>query len=96
VGIQNCWFWLPDAFTPNGDGKNDVIRVVGITKLITNFEFAIFNRWGQRVFFTNDPRDGWDGVFKGELQDLGTYNYMISYRLRNKNYFDKGTIQLIR
>lgn len=67
---------MPNAFSPNGDGKNDVFRIVNIkyNKLI---DFRIFNRWGEVVFQTTDPARGWDGTYNGVPQDLGTYDYMI-------------------
>jgi gliding motility-associated-like protein len=68
--------FIPTAFSPNGDGKNDLFKVGSISfqKLL---EFRIFNRWGQEVFTTTDPQQGWDGKYKGVLQDVGTYHYII-------------------
>lgn len=67
---------LPTAFSPNGDGLNDVFRISGIrfTKLL---DFRIFNRWGEEVFSTNDKTKGWDGYYKNEPQDIGVYSYLI-------------------
>jgi len=66
---------IPTAFSPNGDGRNDKFRLVNITyqSLVT---FMIFNRWGQEVFSTTDPKEGWDGTYKGVPQETGTYYYM--------------------
>jgi hypothetical protein len=88
--------FVPSAFTPNGDNKNDVIHAmpVGIKK----FEyFNIYNRYGQLLFTTPDPEKGWDGLLNGFKQPSGTYIYMargISYQ--DKAVFRKGTIVLIR
>lgn len=67
---------VPTAFTPNGDGRNDVFRVANLTfqKLI---EFRVFNRWGQEVYSTTDNNGGWDGTWKGVPQDVGVYKYII-------------------
>ena len=87
---------IPTAFTPNGDGTNDVFRVAGLRfqKLV---DFRIYNRWGLEVFTTSDPKQGWDGTYQGEPQDMGVYNYqvIISYPdSKQKGY--KGTVTLIR
>jgi gliding motility-associated-like protein len=68
---------VPTAFTPNGDGNNDIMfaRGFGIKKLL---HFKIFNRWGQLLFFTQDEKNGWDGYYKGELQPVDTYFYNVS------------------
>lgn len=87
---------VPSAFTPNGDGKNDISKpvVYGITKL--NY-FSIYNRWGQMVFTTNELNKGWDGNFGGTAQPAGTFVYQaegVDYR--GKIVFRKGTLVLIR
>ena len=87
---------VPSGFTPNGDGKNDVIRPVllGISKL--NF-FSIYNRWGQLVFTTSEVNKGWDGNFGGTAQPSGTYVYQaqgVDYL--GNSVFRKGTVVLIR
>jgi gliding motility-associated-like protein len=87
---------VPSAFTPNGDGLNDVARpiTVGITKL--NY-FSIYNRWGQMVFTTTDTRKGWDGNFSGVAQASGTYVYQaLGTDAVGNQVFRKGTIVLIR
>ena len=87
---------LPNAFTPNGDGNNDVFRVVG-RKFINLQEFKIFNRLGNELFSTSDIREGWDGTYKGVPQDPGVYFYQIRVAYPNgKTQFFKGDITLIR
>ncbi len=88
--------FVPNAFTPNNDGRNDVMRpeYAGIGKL--NF-FRIYNRWGQLVFNTSDMGKGWDGLFRGSLQPTDSYVYMvqgIDYTGRTIN--KKGSLILIR
>ncbi len=89
---------VPTAFTPNGDGINDVIYVDGwgIRKL--NY-FRIFNRWGQLLFESNDIKIGWDGMFNGVPQNMETYVYQVSadaYVDAQKPFLKTGTFKLIR
>jgi gliding motility-associated-like protein len=93
---QDVKDFAPSGFTPNGDGKNDVFRLIGMRfhKLV---DFRIYNRWGEKVFQTSNIEDGWDGSYKGVPQDLGTYMYEIIVALPNglnKSY--KGNVTLIR
>ena len=89
---------VPTAFTPNGDGINDIIYPSGWGLRKLNF-FKVFNRWGQLVFESNDLKIGWDGVFQGVPQNMETYVYQVSA----ETYLDKeptltksGTFKLIR
>jgi len=87
--------FVPSAFTPNGDGKNDRFNVSNLTfeKIL---EFRIYNRWGQQVFEGNDNM-GWDGKWKGVPQDLGAYEYLIRVGFPD-GFVEtfKGTLTLIR
>jgi gliding motility-associated-like protein len=88
---------VPDAFSPNGDGFNDVLRVVtnvdkdmnysngfnGDGGAIVSMNFEIYNRYGQMVFRTTNPQEGWDGTFKGKALNVGTFVYKLEYRLIN-------------
>ena len=88
--------FIPSAFTPNGDGINDVFSVARL-KLTRLVLFSVYNKWGQLVFNTTDPKKGWDGTFNGEPQDIGVYNYLIIAAESdgvNKTY--KGDVTLIR
>lgn len=97
VTVNNIFnLWVPSAFTPNDDGTNDI---VGITpKGIKNLDiFRIYNRWGQKVFETNDINQKWDGTFNGKPQELGVYvYYAIGITFLDELYKDKGNITLIR
>lgn len=89
--------FVPNAFSPNGDGKNDEFRVGTIRNMINVQEFRIFNRWGQEIFYTNDIRKGWDGTYKGKKQDPGVYHYMMRVAYANgKTKFIKGDVTLVR
>ena len=87
---------LPTTFTPNGDGVNDVISVKGwgIKDLIS---FQIYNRWGELVFETSNKEEGWNGYYKGMLQNNGTYTYKVmATDWRDKELEKKGYINLMR
>jgi gliding motility-associated-like protein len=87
---------VPTAFSPNGDGVNDVFRPVGM-KFQNLVEFRVFNRWGQEIFYTNSKEGGWDGTFHGTPQDLGVYNYLIIVaRPGQDNVVYKGNVTLVR
>jgi gliding motility-associated-like protein len=90
-------FRLPNAFTPNGDGKNDVFRLppgVGVQLI----RLAVYNRNGERVFMTADPGAGWDGTVRGEKQPAGAYVWEIDYidLLTRKQVRMNGTVMLVR
>lgn len=87
---------MPDIFSPNGDGKNDVLYVRGAGE--KDFEFAVFDRWGQRVFQTSDPNVGWDGTFNGTvLNDAVFVYYVKSFSpVTQKPYNVKGNVTLKR
>lgn len=86
---------VPNAFSPNGDGINDYFLPVNYG--LDDFEFRIYNRWGQLVFITTDSKVGWDGTFEGVEQELGTYAFIISGRgTDNVNYYRQGNVTLVR
>ena len=88
---------LPDAFTPNGDGTNDVIYVSSLGLKSLNY-FKIFNRWGELVFQSTDFKDGWDGTYQGTPQNIETYVYEVSAiaYIGNKTVTKKGYIKLLK
>lgn len=88
--------FVPSAFSPNGDGKNDVFRVTNLTFQKLQ-EFRVFNRWGQEIFSTTDAKKGWDGTWKGVPQDMGTYQYIIKVAYPD-GYIEtyKGDVTLVR
>lgn len=88
---------IPTAFTPNGDGKNDVFKPVYYYAIGKQYNLTVFNRFGQLVFTSNNISKGWDGTYNGTQQPEGTYIYQVSYKRRNdKAYYAKGTVTLIR
>lgn len=93
--VDNKDFFIPNAFTPNNDGKNDIFRVYGSS--VIGAEIKIFNQWGAQVFETRDNQQGWNGTQKNVAQPVGVYVYVIKIRLSNEDTFiKKGTVRLIR
>ncbi|MEY4603155.1 MAG: hypothetical protein RIT43_447 [Bacteroidota bacterium] len=86
---------VPNTFSPNQNDINDVLRVRGLG--ITEMNFRIYNRYGQKVFESTDPLEGWNGMFNGKPEQSGTFLYMLDYTLINGNSgFLSGNITLIR
>jgi gliding motility-associated-like protein len=86
---------MPNGFTPNGDGKNDVLYLRGNN--ISNVYFAVYDRWGQKVFETRDLAKGWDGVFKGKQLDPAVFAYYGEGEcVGGEQFFVKGNVTLIR
>ena len=87
---------MPNAFSPNGDGLNDVFKV-GNIQYEKMTEFKVFNRWGQCVYDGSDPQKGWDGTYKGQPAAMDTYYYIVKLTLPGgiqKQY--KGDVILLR
>ncbi len=91
-----CEVYFPNAFSPNGDGHNDLFKVItpGNHK-ISNFR--VMNRWGQTVFETSNEAVGWDGTMGGKDQPMGTYYYYIKYQCSDGQKLEqKGELMLLR
>ena len=101
IGLEicDCSVFLPDAFTPNGDGRNDIFRpLISADCPVSEYRFEIYNRWGALVYAANDPRKEWDGQYEGTAAEAGTYMYQLRLRAgsrRVEKYF-KGDLLLIR
>jgi gliding motility-associated-like protein len=92
----NPTIFVPTAFTPNNDGKNDLFRIVSVGMKKINY-FRIFNRWGQLVFSTTTDSKGWDGKINGKDQSAATYVWIVyGMDYLDKPFFRKGTVTLIR
>ena len=92
-------YYLPNAFTPNNDGLNDTYFGKGFLVGITNFEMTIWNRWGEQVFLTNDPNEGWNGRHKntGQPAPNDTYVVVVSFTgPRGQLYQFQGSATVIR
>lgn len=87
--------FVPNTFTPNGDGQNDIFIPRGLK--IDQVYFAVYNRWGELVFETNDKTKGWDGVYKGKPADVGVFGWYLKVKcLNGAEAFRKGNVTLIR
>ncbi|HWR32604.1 MAG TPA: gliding motility-associated C-terminal domain-containing protein [Chitinophagaceae bacterium] len=95
--LDHCLIAVPTAFTPNNDGLNDYFQPHNALKA-DNYEFKIYNRWGQLLFHSNNWRDKWDGKINGILQPTAVYVWMLKYINRDTRQpvFKKGTVTLIR
>jgi gliding motility-associated-like protein len=95
VVLKDALVHLPNAFTPNGDGKNDYFGPAG--KVPSEFEMQIFNRYGELIFKSNSINSRWDGRCRGTDQATNVYVYTVKYRnMQNQPVHRKGTITLIR
>lgn len=93
---QNCLVVMPSAFSPNGDGNNDLFRP-RVYDAVTNYQLKVYNRWGSLVFQTNDPRIGWDGYCSGMPQSSQAFLYVCSFKTsRNEQKEYKGTVMLVK
>lgn len=94
--LFNCYLAdIPTAFTPNGDGVNDILYVIG--KNVQEMHLNIYNRWGQLVFETHDINIGWDGKYNATDAPMEAYAYVLSIVFRNNEVLQKhGNITLIR
>ena len=89
-------FVVPNAFTPNGDGKNDFFKPVFIDAPV-KYTIHIYDRWGAMVYESSDVNAGWDGTFKGKPQPSGTFIYYIQYNYTGqKTQGLEGAFQLLR
>ena len=87
--------FVPTAFTPNNDGVNDRIKLLGIPAS-TKLSFMIFNEWGQLVYSSTSAADSWDGTYKGEPSNAGNYSYLLTITLNGVEQSLKGIITLIK
>jgi len=110
--IEQCTprVFIPTAFTPNGDNKNDVFRIYG-NKFVKNFKLMVFNRWGEIIFYLEDIEGNsmfevsnkvytWDGSYKGDQMPIGVYEFIATYEGKDETYKgpfkQSGSITIIR
>jgi len=95
VICEDPYVFVPNAFTPNGDGKNDILYVRG--NVLEKIDFAIYDRWGEKLFETKDKNIGWDGTFRGKPCNPGVYVYYLNATcIGGEKYHHKGNVTLIR
>lgn len=87
--------FIPNTFTPNSDGQNDLLYVRGLK--VTDVYFAIYNRWGEMIFETTDKTKGWDGTYKGKAVDVGVFGWYLKVTCFNgEQTFKKGNVTVVR
>lgn len=97
VMVKTCEeaVFLPNAFSPNGDGKNDFF--LPRSDFLTKINLVIYSRWGEKVFETNELTPGWDGSFKGEKLSPDVFGYYLRYFcFENREFSRKGNVNLIK
>ena len=89
---------VPDAFTPNGDGLNDQLQV--FSAYVTEYEFRIYNRWGEVIFVSNNPEQKWDGTYRGSTYPSMLYPYIVTYKSESfperERVIKRGSVLLLR
>jgi gliding motility-associated-like protein len=91
----NNKYFVPNAFTPNGNGKSDVFKIE--SPEIRTMRLMIFNQWGEKIFESSSQQNGWDGTYNGKQQPVGVYVYALTMTMLDGSVVNKkGTINLIR
>lgn len=95
--FSNCLIKVPNAFTPNEDGLNDRLKAIN-ADLATSFSLKVYNRFGELVYSSINPVEGWNGRHKGQPAEAGTYVWQLNYvdPISRKVVYEKGTTILIR
>ena len=97
IRVADCGpqIFIPNAFSPNGDGLNDVFKIESVR--LDKFWIRIFDRWGREVFYSTNPDFEWDGTYRAQPVNAGVYSYRLFYGIgdyRNQERF--GTVTVIR
>jgi gliding motility-associated-like protein len=95
---QDHTFFLPNAFSPNGDGINDVFQPMGNVIVAETYRLEIFDRWGQEVFLTDDQGKGWDGAYGGVPAQAGVYVFhaQVQDAISKERHEFMGHVTLLR
>ena len=97
ITVYNNAYYMPNAFTPNGDGVNDYISLYGERNAMKYIHISIFDRWGERVFESTDLNFQWDGKYRGQMEEPGIYVYQLDITfISGSSIKNKGSISLIR
>ena len=97
VSISNSFLDMPNAFSPNGDGVNDIYKAKASYKSIIEFHAYIFNRWGQKIFEWTDINSGWDGTWNGKQVKDGTYFVLVKAKgADGRKYNIKKDVNILR
>ncbi|GJM35499.1 MAG: hypothetical protein DHS20C18_45000 [Saprospiraceae bacterium] len=92
---SDCKVYTPNAFSPNWDNVNDQFAPL-FHCAFSDYNFIVFDRWGGKVFHTNNPRKAWDGTFNGSVCPAGVYVYLVHYSIGGKMKVEKGSVVLMR
>lgn len=95
LGIEQSQVQVPDFFTPDNDGRNDRFRLF-FNGSITDYTMIVYDRWGQKVFTSDDPLQGWDGTKGGTPQNADTYLYLAKFRQDGVELQREGQFTLLR
>ena len=99
IAVEDFFIWTPSAFTPNGDGKNDMFMPLFLNINEQSYRLLIYDKWGKLVYETTDTNSGWDGIRKdnGKFGDISTYSFIASFiTYRNELHKKTGTFLLIK
>lgn len=87
--------YVPNTFTPDGDGDNDIFYAYGIG--LFGFEMQIYNRWGELIYYSTDPKEGWDGRINGQMSQIDTYVWRVKFDdLKRGRQLRVGHVNLVR
>jgi hypothetical protein len=96
TSVDKSQVFIPNVFSPNGDGKNDVFTI-RLGKDATGMDMVIFDRWGKQVYQTNSLANGWNGTYDGKDAEVGVYQYLIKVKYRDNSVMTyKGDVTLLR
>ena len=99
VNLKECpdiIVWIPSTFTPNGDGVNEIFVPESYNLQPDEYSFEIYNRWGEKIFFSRDFSVGWDGTYTKRFCPDGVYAYKIFIREGKKTFYSVGRVTLLR
>ena len=92
--MEDIIFFAPNSFTPNQDEHNEVFKLIADEE-VQDFDFQIFNRWGEELFYTDDLDKGWDGTNTNNFVQLGVYIWKVNYSCKGKRMQSIGTVTLV-
>jgi gliding motility-associated-like protein len=97
VQVEYGELFVPNAFSPNEDGQNDILYVRFLTGSFDQLTFRVYDRWGEKVFETSDASIGWDGYLRGEKANVAVYVYTVdATRIDGVQVQKQGNVSLIR
>jgi gliding motility-associated-like protein len=98
LDVEECQLetlFIPTAFSPNGDGRNDLFRIT-LEGAYDIFELQVYDRWGEKIFETDDAGEGWDGRYDGKLLATDAFGYLLTIYCNGESISRKGNVTLVR